>query len=99
MILVRDIFHLKFGKAKEALSLMKEGLAIAKTFGYVPDRLLTDLTGPYYTLVMESSYPNLSEYEKSFQTEMGNEDFRRWYQKFVLLVDSGRREMFTIVQQ
>ncbi len=33
MILVRDIFQLKFGKAKEAISLMKEGLAIAKTFG------------------------------------------------------------------
>jgi len=64
----------------------------------VPDRLLTDLTGPYYTLVMESSYPNLADYEKSIQTEMGNEDFRRWYQKFVLLVDSGRREMFTVVR-
>jgi hypothetical protein len=97
MILVREIFQLKFGKAKEAISLMKEGLAISKSFGFVPDRLLTDLAGPYYTLVMESTYQNLAEFEKSAQSEMVNEDFRKWYQKFVLLVDSGKREIFTIV--
>ena len=30
MIVIRNVFRLKFGKAKEAVALMKEGLAIQK---------------------------------------------------------------------
>ena len=33
MILVRNVFRLKFSKAKEAVALMKEGLAIQKRAG------------------------------------------------------------------
>ncbi len=97
MILVRDIFQLKFGKAKEALSLWKEGQAIMKKNGHVPDRLLTDLTGPYYTMVMESTYDDLGEFEKASRENMP-EEWRDWYQKFVPMVDSGRREVFTVVK-
>jgi hypothetical protein len=48
MILVRDVFHLKFGKARNAVSLRKEVLALAKKIGYGARsaRLLTDLVGP-----------------------------------------------------
>ena len=61
-------------------------------------RVLTDLVGPYYTLVLETTYPNLSEYEKANTTAMANEDWRRGYQKFTPYVESGYREVFTIVQ-
>ena len=30
MIVIRNVFRLKFGKAKEALALLKEGVAIQK---------------------------------------------------------------------
>jgi hypothetical protein len=43
MILVRDIFQLKFGRAKDALALWKEGAGLAQKYGYKIDRLLTDL--------------------------------------------------------
>ena len=54
--------------------------------------------GPYYTLVLETTYPNLSEYEKASITAMANEGWRRGYQKFTPHVESGYREVFTIVQ-
>ena len=31
MIVIRNVFQLEFGKAKEAVALMKEGLAIQKS--------------------------------------------------------------------
>lgn len=98
MILVRDVFQLKFGKAKEAKALAKEGSAIERKFGYGPSRILTDLTGPYYTLVMESTYDNLAAYEKVLKDALNAPEFSAWYQRFVPLVESGRREIFTIVE-
>ncbi len=98
MILVRDIFQLKFGKAKDAKALWKEGQSIAKKVGYGPARALTDLTGPYYIFVMESTFENLAAFEKSLKETMGAKEWAEWYQRFVPLVESGRREIFTIVE-
>lgn len=98
MILVRDVFQLKFGKAREAKALALEGAAIEKKFGYGPSRFLTDLTGPYYTLVMESTYADLASFEKALKDVLGAKEFGEWYQKFVPLVESGRREIFTILE-
>ncbi len=97
MILVRDIFQLKFGKMREAMDMWKQMINTMSQTGYMPDRMLTDLTGQYYTLVMESTYDNMGDFENSMKQEIGSDDWRRQYQKFVDLVDSGRREIFTII--
>jgi hypothetical protein len=97
MILVRDIFQLKFGKSREAIELWKEGIALMGKSGFKPDRFLTDLSGPYYTFVMEHVYDNLSHYENKSK-ETRNDEWRNWYHKFSELVESGRREIFNIVQ-
>jgi hypothetical protein len=98
MILIRDIFQLKFGKAKDARALAKEGEGLLnKSGGGSSVRYLTDLTGPFYTFVMESTYENLAAYEKAMSESMGKKELGEWYQKFVPLIDSGRREIFTIV--
>jgi|GEM_PF-1033466 len=34
MILVRDIFHQKYGKAKEAVAIMKEAMSALQKTGY-----------------------------------------------------------------
>jgi hypothetical protein len=98
MILVRDVFQLKFGKAKDAKALAKEMMAIQRKLGYDPPRLLTDLTGPYYTFVMELTFQNLTEFEKALKEIMASPEFGQWYQKMIPLVDSGRREIFSIVE-
>jgi len=97
MILVRNIFQLKFGKATEAKNLIKESKDLMKKIDQPIPRYYTDLTGEFYTLVMELTFENLAAYEKSANEEMGSSEFKQWYQKFVPLVDSGRREIFTVV--
>ncbi len=96
MILVRDIFQVKFGRMKEALDAWKE---MEKASPMPPEshpRMLTDLTGEYYTLVMETTFKDLAEFEKGLHREMkGMGDL--YHRKFVPLVDSGRREIFNVV--
>jgi hypothetical protein len=99
MIVVRNVFQLKFGKAKDALALWKEGRQIAERTGSGETmRAMTDLVGPFYTLVMEEQYPSLSDMEREMQSETGAEEWKGWYQKFVPLVESGYREVFTLIE-
>ena len=102
MIVVRNVFQLKFGKAREAVTVMKEGLVIQKRV--IGDkvkfstRLLTDVTGPFYTLVLEITLPNLAALEAEMPRLMGDKDWQANYQKVQPLVESGYREVFTIVE-
>lgn len=98
MILVRDLFQLKFGKAKEAKALWKEAAVNFARVGIHSTRALVDLTGPFYTFVMETSYENLTAYEKALNDMLGLPEFGQWYQKFVPLIESGRREIYTVVE-
>jgi hypothetical protein len=97
MIVVRDIFYLKFGKAKEAKELLKEGQKINKEFGFENTRALTDLTGKSYTLVLESEWKDLAAWESSMKEGLGADKWQKWYQKLIPLVDSASREILSIV--
>jgi hypothetical protein len=99
MIVVRNVFQLKFGKAREALAVMKEGIAIQKRLAAEGSpRLLTDVTGRHYTLVLEMTLPNLAAFEAMVPRVFGSPEFQENYQKMTPLVDSGHREIFTIVE-
>lgn len=100
MIVVRNVFRLQFGKAKEAVALWKEGQRLLKEmdFGTGSTRVLTDLVAPFYTLVFESTHDSLGHYESGSKNLMGNEIWKSWYARFVPLVETGHREIFTIVE-
>jgi hypothetical protein len=99
MVVVRNVFRLKFGKAKEATALLKEAIAIQKRAGAeMNQRILTDLVGTFYTLVLEFTIANLGAVDANMSKVMGDKDWQANYQKFSALVESGYREIFTIVE-
>jgi len=99
MIVIRNVFQLKFGKAREAVAMWKEGIEIIRKAGApAPDRILTDLVGKYYTLVVETKAANLAEFEASFKKMPNSPEMQAWYQKFSPLVESGHREIFNVVE-
>jgi hypothetical protein len=99
MVVIRNVFQLKFGKAKEAVPLVKETVAIQKRAGAgFSSRILTDLTGPFYTVVLELTVPNLSAWEAEAPKFMADKEFQSNYQKLMPLVESGYREIFTVVE-
>ena len=78
MLVVRNVFRLRLGHAKPAVAAMKESLDMMKRAGIKsPVRMLTDLTGPAYTLVLENTYQNLQEFEAEGKQVMGNPEFGR----------------------
>lgn len=97
MILVRDVFQLKFGKTKEAVEVWREGRSLAESSGAGSIRLLTDLVGPYYTLVLERTYDSLAVFEQASQEFRSDEAWKTWYARFLPLLEGGHREIFNVV--
>jgi hypothetical protein len=93
MILVRDVFRLRFGKAKEARDLLERGVTALRDAGYPVDRVLADVTGEFYTLVMEARFDSLGDYERSLAEGGGQQDWQAIYRQLVPLVRSGHREV------
>ena len=101
MIVIRNVFQLKFGKAREAVALMKEGRAIEKRVMSgleYSSRVLTDVTGPFYTLVLEVTVPNLATFESNAPRLFGDKEWPPIIRRSAPLVESGHREVFSIVE-
>ena len=98
MVVIRNVFHLKFGKAREALALVKESVAIHQRAGaQFSPRIMTDLTGPFYTIVLEITLANLAYLETEMPRFMSSPEWQANYQKLTAFVDSGYREVFNTV--
>jgi hypothetical protein len=101
MIVIRNVFRLKFGKAREAVAVLKESRAIEKRVMSgleSSSRVLTDVTGPFYTLVLELTVPDLATFESNAPRLFGDKEWQANYQKMTPLVESGYREVFSIVE-
>ncbi|MEW5677337.1 hypothetical protein ABGT15_13560 [Flavobacterium enshiense] len=93
MYIVREIFHLQFGRYKEAKTLIDE----AKTKGLMTQpeggRILTDFTGPGYRLIFESPYKTLADFEADLTKELNAEAWKDWYERFKPFVSHSQREI------
>jgi len=99
MIVVRNVFKLKFGKAREAIAAIKEIAAVTPpaSGGESGVRVLTDVTGDFYTLVLELSDKDLTAFEQRAKKTMADPQWQAAYQKLTPLVESGHREIFNVV--
>lgn len=100
MILVRDVFRAKFGMGQEAVTVLKEGIKIIKKIGSIHSepRLLMDFSGPFFTIVLETTHVSLAEYEKSLNALMAHDNFSDWYRTVVPVMEGGDREIYTIIK-
>jgi hypothetical protein len=99
MILVRNVFRLKFGQTRDAVAAWKEMVALSKrlNFGDRGVRLLTDAVGPFYTLVFEVAFDDLATYEREAKRMMASAEWGEAYRRITPHVESGHREIFNIV--
>jgi hypothetical protein len=98
MIQVRDVLQVKFGKIDQAVELFTNPPAPAPGYtspGYQFD-LLTDISGPMYTLVNEYIVPNMSEFEALRDQQYARPEFDDWFKQFQLFIEGGRRDYYTV---
>jgi hypothetical protein len=98
MILVRDVFQIQPEQMRAAREAVRNLRAVAAGLGYPLARMLTDLTGEYYTLVLESEFLSLGDFEKALQATIADKNWQAGYARVRPMILSGRREVFQIIE-
>jgi hypothetical protein len=101
MIIVRDIFRIKFGQTKDAIAYWKQAREELRKGGYgnLQPRLLTDLAGaPYYTVILETTVDSVSAWEKAHHHMRDVAEWKALYGKIIPLTESGHREILSVVE-
>ena len=98
MIIERNIFYLKFGKAKEAIAIWKQILDEAKHSNLKgPEmRLLSDISGPAYTLILELHIASFTDINSKHTIWATHPSFQELYQQFIPLCERAHREYYKI---
>lgn len=100
MMIERNVFHIRFGRMKEAKTIwleivkaMNSGTQDRKDKEFRV-RMMTDLTGPSYTLVVETELRDFLHI--GFQTYqwMTNSKAVELYQQFIDLCNSSERTLY-----
>lgn len=94
MILVRNVFQAKYGKGNELVALAKEFSESGSTRYW--SRILTDLSGPFFTVITEMEVESLTEWEQYIKEAFSKPEFGEWFARMEELVESGRREFYNI---
>ena len=98
MILVREVFSVDPDQMKRAKELMREFRMLSQKMGQPVPRVMTDLVGDHYTMVMETEFPDMASFEKMLGRTFEAPEWQQFYPNFrKLLRGPGRREIFSLL--
>ena len=99
MLVARQVFRAKYGRGNELVAHFQElNRRLEEAGGEVPPfRILTDISGPFFTVVTEVQFESLAAWEGRFQEAMARPWVGEWMGRMVPLVESGSREFYTLV--
>ena len=100
MLIARQVFRAKYGRGDELVALFKElNTRMQEAGGSGPRfRILTDVTGPFFTVVTEVEIESLATWEGRFRESMDRPWIGEWFGRMMPLVESGRRDFYTVVE-
>jgi hypothetical protein len=98
MILVRFVCQARTGRANEVVAIFKQSQEIVRaTVGpTVRGRILTDLSGPFDTVVQEIEVESLAEWERLRVAIFSNPQIQEAEVAAPDLIESGQTEFYTI---
>jgi len=98
MIVVRFVFQTKWGKAQDVVDELKQNADSMRNFvgADVRVRILTDLSGPFHTVVQELEVESLAEWERLRQAMFSNPDFQNRQASENMPFESGHTEFYTL---
>ena len=101
MIVERLVLRGKFGQSDAIVRSFQEWKArIGAGFG-APIRLLVDVTGPLFTVVVEIEYRDLAHFDELQRREQelyGGAEFEEWFAGWSAVTESGTRELYRVVE-
>jgi hypothetical protein len=98
VILVRFVCQAKIGKASEVVAGFKQSGEIVRTLvsPNVRARILTDLSGPFDTVVQEIEVESLAEWERLRAVIFSNPEVQEAEAGLSGVIESGQTEFYTI---
>lgn len=100
MMIERNEFRIKFGKMKEAKAIWLEIIqALKPDDNNIKIRLLTDLTGPAYTLVLESELKDFIHLGLQQEKWKSNSRAAELYRQFTEICEGSERILYHLEHQ
>jgi len=96
MILIREVFTTKPGKAGELVKKFKQVIPFMEKEGLKNTKIMTDLVAKYWTVVIESETEDFARFEKEVRGFTSKPEVKEIMKDYMSLVDSGYREVFKI---
>jgi len=96
MILIREVFTTKPGKAGELVKKFKQVIPFMEKEGLKNTKIMTDLVAKYWTVVIESETEDFARFEKEVRGFTSKLEVKEIMKDYMSLVDSGYREIFKI---
>ena len=93
MIVVRDVLQAKYGEGGELVALFKESRTWS---GGYAKRILTDASGPFFTVVVETEVDSLADWERFASHFFSRPEFKDFFARMQPLIESGRREFYHV---
>ena len=101
MIVERLVFRGKFGQSDTIVQAFREWKARIGADFDAPMRLLTDVTGPLFTVVVEIEYRDLTHFDELQRREQelyGSAEFEEWFARWAAVTASGTRELYRMLE-
>ncbi len=98
MIVIRNVFQAKVGQADTLAKVMAEGMrgSSGTTTRPAAWRVLTDISGPFDTVVLEVETESLAAWEAAWPEMAASPEFRDTWARGAELIVSGSRGIYTI---
>jgi len=96
VILVRIVFQAKFGKAGELAASFKGFEQAANLMRGRNVKILTDLSGPFDTVVQEMEYESVQAFMEDQERMFADPQFQASMGRSADLIRSGYKEYYTI---
>ncbi len=95
MILVRTTFHAKFGQAGRLVQMFTDVATMPESMR-LPTRVLTDLSGPFDTVVLEQVVESIDDFQRRMREMFTASPGGAESNPMIEIVASGHREYYTI---
>jgi hypothetical protein len=96
MYLIREVFQTKPGKAKELVKKFKQAAPFFEKQGMSNTKIMTDIVGNYWTVVIESEVKDLGDFAKEVRSATSEPELEKIMQGYMDLVEGGRREIYLL---
>lgn len=97
MYLIREVFQAKPGKAKDLVKMFKQaGPHLEKAGEFKNMKVMTDVVGSYWTVVIESETDNIGGFFTNMRSATMSDEVKNIMKGYMECVAGGHREIFMI---